>query len=111
MKKKFCLMCLVLIVGCQSLTSPPPSRTAAERRTDRDIVSSIQGSIGAERIARTEAVHVSSYDGNVVLSGVVPDDAVAARLVAIAKSTPGVNKVTNNLTVSEPSAGAGAGGP
>jgi outer membrane biosynthesis protein TonB len=77
---------------------------ACNRANDDTITTQIQAKMYSEPLLKAASVNVSSKDGIVTLTGVVPDD--AARLAAenIASKTNGVKQVIDSTTMAPPAA-------
>ncbi len=94
------LLVLVVIVALVAVACSYFRGTSArETVDDAYIVSAINGKILAAPDLKFLQINVDSYDGNVTLSGRVPNKEAEQKLISIAKGTKGVKKVTTNLIV------------
>ena len=75
---------------------------ACNRANDDTITTQIKAKMYSEPLLKAASVNVSSKEGIVTLTGVVPDD--AARLAAenIASKTSGVKQVVDSTTMAAP---------
>lgn len=85
---------LVMISGCETTTG----RTAGEIVDDSVIKTEINSKIIKDPDLHLFKINVDSYEGNVTLSGRVPNKQDEDRLITLAKETRGVRSVTSNLT-------------
>jgi osmotically-inducible protein OsmY len=67
---------------------------------DTTITTKVKTAFAGGKDIKSNDIHVTTTAGVVKLSGQVQNSEMAARVVAIAKSTKGVRGVTNNLRVS-----------
>jgi hyperosmotically inducible protein len=67
--------------------------------TDTKITTKVKAAFAAGKGIDSDDIHVTTTAGIVKLSGEVKNSRMAARLVAIAKNTEGVQAVTNDLQV------------
>src|SRR5437016_6945109 len=75
-----------------------------EGNDDSTIVSDIQAKLFDDSVLKTRAIHVTSQDGVVTLSGTVNTDLEKAAVDRIASRESGVKKVVDGLTGSGSSA-------
>lgn len=83
------------LAGCTYL----PGKTAGQSMDDTVITGDIKAKIFRDPELKTWAVDVDTYQGNVTLSGQVPNKAAERRLTEIAQNTKGVRSVKTNLQV------------
>jgi hyperosmotically inducible protein len=91
-----------VVIGCSHMTG----ETAGQGLDDSVITSDIKAKIVKDPELKTFAIDVSTYQGNVTLSGQVPNMAAEQRLIEMARDTKGVKSVRTNLRL----AGAAQGG-
>jgi hypothetical protein len=93
-KGALCLICLVLLFfslqGCKS----GAGAMKEEKIPDSTIAAEICSSLAE---AGLPPVRVFVIEGRVVLSGVVPSPEAKEKAIAIARNTPGVTLVSNDL--------------
>ena len=80
-------------------------RTVGDMWDDSAITSKIKTALVKDPDVQARKIDVDTVEGNVVLTGVVPTSTEANKAAKIAKSIPGVKKVTNNLQVGSRSFG------
>lgn len=98
--RKSAIVLLVVLVGlfaCQSMTG----RTAGQTVDDSVIKSEINGKILADPDLKFFQIDVASFNGNVTLSGQVPNREAETKLLNIARNTKGVKSVKSNLQVKQ----------
>jgi len=98
--RKSAIVLLVVLVGlfaCQSMTG----RTAGQTVDDSVIKSEINGKILADPDLKFFQIDVASFNGNVTLSGQVPNREAETKLLNIARNTEGVKSVKSNLQVKQ----------
>jgi predicted small secreted protein len=95
-----------LFAGCTHFTG----KTAGQSFDDTIITGDIKTKIMKDPELKTFAVDVSSYQGNVTLSGMVPNRAAEQRLILYAQDTKGVKSIRTNLRMAGAAPGATAGG-
>ncbi len=88
-----CVFMSTVFVGCSHFTG----KTAGQSLDDTVITGDIKAALIKDPELKTFAIDVSSYQGNVTLSGLVPNKAAEQRLVQYAKDTKGVKSVKTNL--------------
>jgi hyperosmotically inducible periplasmic protein len=66
---------------------------------DTSIVAQIKRALLADQELAQFVIDVDSKEGYVVLSGVAPSEAARDRATAIARATPHVNDIANQLSV------------
>jgi osmotically-inducible protein OsmY len=98
-----------LLAGCASLVvggapsgghdGAAPRSSSAGTSHDAAITSSINSRYVNDRSIDALAIRVTTYQGVVTLQGSVKSEAVAARAVELARSTPHVRRVVSRLTV------------
>ncbi|HEX5340662.1 MAG TPA: BON domain-containing protein [Gammaproteobacteria bacterium] len=76
------------------------SRSHASADTaDRDLAQAVRTSLEGDSQTRAAAISVHSSRGDITLQGSVADAGVLGRAVALAASTPGVQKVVCEIVV------------
>ncbi len=95
--KPIVLLCVVLTVAaaCRSMTGESAGRNV----DDATITTEVKAKLAAERASNLTRVSVSTANGMVSLSGVVPTPTDRARAEEIARGVKGVTGVTNALQV------------
>ncbi len=98
MKKAFLLFAVLAFVsiafaGCSHFTG----KTAGQSLDDTVITGDIKSKIVKDPELKTFAIDVSSYQGNVTLSGMVPSRSAEQRVIQYAQDTKGVKSVRTNL--------------
>jgi hyperosmotically inducible protein len=92
--------CAALIVGGEpSGGHDTASRGVAQTSHDAAITSSINSRFVHDSEVDALAIRVTTWQGVVTLQGSVRSQAVAARAVDLARSTPNVRRVVSRLTV------------
>ncbi len=86
-------MVLGTFAGCSHITG----KTAGQSLDDTVITGDIKGKILKDAELKTWALEVNVYQGNVTLSGMVPNKAAEDRLVRMVEETKGVRSVRTNL--------------
>lgn len=84
-----------IVAGCSHMSG----ETAGQNLDDSVITSDIKAKIVKDPDLKTLAINVATYQGNVTLSGQVPDMAAQQRLIQLARDTKGVKSVRTNLRV------------
>jgi hyperosmotically inducible periplasmic protein len=87
--------------GAQSASTAIP----AGRKADRALRRQVYAAIGKDKSISAGDISVIARDGAVTLNGTVVEAAQISRVEAIARGVPGVNSVTNKLTVKKPFGG------
>jgi osmotically-inducible protein OsmY len=67
--------------------------------SDRDLAQAVRTSLDNDSQTHAAAISVNAHDGDITLQGTVDDAAVLGRAVALAASTPGVQKVVCELVI------------
>lgn len=99
---------LALGAGC---ATTQPRETTGQYFHDAAITSEIKARILEDRTLQGFQIKVDSYRGHVLLSGFVDQASQIAGVVRIARTTPGVVSVRNDLVVKSVAAGGTGGGP
>ena len=89
---------LGLGAGCRSTTG----ETLGQNMDDTKITSAVKTKLAADKAATLTRVSVTTVQGNVSLTGIVPTAADRARAEDIARRVDGVQQVTNNLKAEKP---------
>jgi hyperosmotically inducible protein len=99
MRKSIVLLLVVLLAlfACASTTG----RSASQTVSDDAIKSEINGKILANPNLKFFQIDVASFDGNVTLSGMVPNRQAETELLNIARNTKGVKSVKSNLQIKQ----------
>jgi hyperosmotically inducible protein len=66
---------------------------------DSAVTAKVTAALHAEKNVKSRDIHVETFQGKVVIKGVVPDRAQADRAAKVAASVEGVKAVENRLTV------------
>ena len=89
---------MALGAGCRSTTGT----SLGTNLDDTNITSQVKTKLAADKMASLTRVSVTTVNGNVSLTGVVPTGADRARAEDIARRVAGVQQVTNNLQAEKP---------
>jgi len=92
------LVVLALGAGCRSTTGT----SFGTNVDDTKITSEVKTKLAGDKMASLTRVSVTTVNGNVSLTGVVPTGADRARAEDIARRVTGVTQVTNNLQTEKP---------
>jgi hyperosmotically inducible protein len=90
----FCMGITALIIGCQST-----GRTAGQFIDDVGIAAAVQAKIFDDDMLRSLPIKVTSYQGEVTLTGAVDSSKAKRKAEKLAYSVKGVRKVNNHLKV------------
>ncbi len=93
------LVLAVLLVGALSACQTPAGRTAGEVVDDTTITTKVKAKLFKDSILKGFAISVTTFEGEVTLTGAVDTEAEKKRAESIAFSTAGVKKVNNLLKV------------
>jgi BON domain len=93
MRRKSMLLVALLVVALAA--------GCAKKSDDAALVTKIQSQMFADQLLKNANLQVTSNDGEVTLTGTVPDDAAHLDAYKIASQTPGVTKVNDQMTVQE----------
>ncbi len=97
------LLAAVTVSGTQILAgcaATPTSRSTGQVADDATITTRVKAALAKDEGLRNAMdVSVTTYQGNVQLSGFVNSPEIAQRAVRIAQSVPGVQRVTNSLQI------------
>jgi hyperosmotically inducible periplasmic protein len=96
------LFFLLLIVCCTAFFTScytPAGRSPGEVVDDATITTQIKTSLLAEKILNGIAISVTTFEGDVTLTGAVQDSAQVKKATDIARSVRGVRKVDNLLKI------------
>ena len=86
------------VAGCVSVTGNDPTlRTPRELLEDRRIEREAKARLAADEGLATNHINVVSYDGIVLLTGEVVDDALRSRAERALGNVPGVRRVHNEI--------------
>ena len=108
----FLILCLLALSGCQlggTLLNAghrlyamiADDRTATDDWTDVRINAAIRDAMGQRSAALIVDVEVTVFEGNVLLTGIVPKGEVLNDILAATWSVPGVRKVYNYVRVGD----------
>lgn len=67
--------------------------------SDRDLAQAVRTSLDGDSQTHAAAISVNAHDGDITLQGTVDNAAVLGRAVALAASTPGVQKIICELVI------------
>ncbi len=98
-----------ILAGC---AATPTSRSTGQVADDAAITTRVKTALAKDEGLRNAMdVNVTTYQGNVQLSGFVNSPEVADRAVSIARAVPGVQRVTNSMQIAsrQNRSGASAG--
>ena len=87
------LIVVALAVGCRSTTGT----SFGQNVDDTKITSEVKTKLAGDKMASLTRVSVTTVNGNVSLTGVVPTATDRARAEDLARRVTGVTQVTNNL--------------
>lgn len=91
-----------LLVGAPLAASAAPANAAqAASASDSDITARVKSQIDAQSDFKGMEVEVSTAQGVVTLKGVAPSPLARAKVGELTKSTEGVTKVINKMTLSK----------
>ncbi|MCO6412142.1 MAG: BON domain-containing protein [Thiogranum sp.] len=103
--KLVCLSLVFSLTACATAVVGGAARggynTDAASGSDASITSAISASYVRDDLVSAFDVNVSTWRGDVTLSGSVPSQRAAQRAVELAKSVRGVKRVVSNLTIRE----------
>ncbi len=97
--RKSIILLLVVLIAVTAACTKTTGRTAGQNVDDATIKSEINGKILADPNLKFFQIDVASFDGNVTLSGAVPNRDAETRLLNIARNTKGVKSVKSNLQI------------
>jgi len=87
---------LTLSSGC---ASTPTQESTGEYIDDATITTKVKSAFVSDEVVKAMQVDVTTFKGNVQLSGFVDTAAQKERAGQVAAGVTGVTKVTNNITV------------
>ncbi len=90
---------LFFIVGILASCQTPAGRTPGEVVDDATITTKVKAKLFKDSILKGFAISVSTFEGEVTLTGAVNTLAEKERAEALARSTYGVKKVNNLIKV------------
>lgn len=90
----FLAVSLVSVGGCESMGS---QQTTGEYLDDSVITTKVKEAILQDPMTKVLDINVTTYNGDVQLSGFVSSEAEAGRAVQLAHGVKGVKSVTNNM--------------
>jgi osmotically-inducible protein OsmY len=93
-----CAMLAVLGAGCRSMTG----ESAGKNVDDATITTQVKAKLTAEKASNLTRVSVTTANGAVSLTGIVPSPADKMRAEEIVRGVTGVRTVANNLQVEKP---------
>ena len=109
----FCLLCVPVMQGCVGVAATGAAVggvTAQDRRTpgkflddeliEQNVLSAVYGDEG---MASQVHVNATSFNGLVLLTGEAPGDSLRTRVTEIARGTPSVRAVQNEIALMAPS--------
>ena len=89
------VLAALVMSGCASITG----RTAGEIIDDSTIVTEINAKIVGDKELSYLKIDVDSKQGNVVLTGFVPNEKAEARLIELSRQVRGVKAVKSKLKI------------
>lgn len=92
----FLAVSLVSVGGCQSMGS---QQTTGEYLDDSVITTKVKAAILEDPMTKVLDIKVTTYNGDVQLSGFATSQAEADRAVQLARGVKGVKSVTNNMQI------------
>ena len=92
------MVMLALGAGCRSMTG----ESAGRNIDDTTITTEVKAKLAAEKASNLTRVSVTTANGQVSLTGVVPTPADRTRAEEITRGVKGVQGVANNLQVQKP---------
>ena len=111
-----CGLCVPVIQGCIGVAAVGMGTGAAvaqDRRTpgayidDGLIEQKVHAAIRGDDLLREQShVNVTSFNGRVLLTGQAPGESLRSRIIRIARDTPKVRTVQNEITLGAPSSTA-----
>lgn len=84
-----------------SKTPPEPRRTMAKKMDDASVTALVKASQLAHLSTSTITTKIETKDGVVTISGIAKSAAEKKQISKLASSTPGVDKVVNEMTIKE----------
>ncbi|HSR10843.1 MAG TPA: BON domain-containing protein [Thermodesulfobacteriota bacterium] len=101
MKRKWAFFILVAVLGVAVLSScsTPAGRSAGQVTDDATITSKVKSELLLDDRVKGLAISVDTFEGNVTLTGGVPNQEQKDVAGRIARSVNGVKKVNNLITV------------
>jgi hyperosmotically inducible periplasmic protein len=87
---------VILATGC---AGNDKDRSTGESIDDRATTSRVRGVLGDDTVYKYSDVKVTTFKGQVQLSGFVDSKEQKSRAAELAKGTAGVKEVENNITV------------
>ena len=81
------------------VTTPGSDRTAGQVIDDAGITAKVKAALIAEKGVNGMSINVDTSEGNVTLTGKVPDPTQVERATQVARGIDGVKSVDNKLTV------------
>jgi len=99
MKRKVIVLITLLLVGVISLSScrTPAGRTPGEVIDDATITAAVKAKLFRDPYLSGFAISVTTFKGEVTLTGAVGTEFQRERATAVARSVPGVRAVHNLL--------------
>ena len=98
-KKILLALSFVFLAGCQSTSTMTTGNFFPLLSSNDHVVTTVHEEIAKNELVSNLKVHVEAKSGVVLLSGYVKTIRQSDTLEAIAKKTPGVKSVQNNLIV------------
>ena len=95
------LVLAVLLMGIVLSCQTPAGRTAGEVVDDATITTKVKAKLFKDSILKGFAISVTTFEGEVTLTGAVDTEAEKKRAESTALSTAGVKKVNNLLKVKQ----------
>jgi osmotically-inducible protein OsmY len=88
------LAAVMTLAGCATM----PDNSVLQPTTDAQLADAVLQRLNQDAMTGKSAFGVKAESGVVTLYGSLPNNALRARAIAIARSTPGVKDVINKIT-------------
>jgi osmotically-inducible protein OsmY len=93
----FALPAFVFIDGCKSTVTPAASVPGQIATDDAALAARVKQALAADSGLRSLPMSVATYRGVVQLSGYVDSDVQMQKALAVTRSVPGVQSISNDL--------------
>lgn len=101
-RAKLGLSAAILMVALSACAGGPARESTGEYLDDASITTKIKTAFVQDTTVSAMNVKVETFKGNVQLSGFANDQAEVERAVRIARTTPGVKSVKNDIRLKQP---------
>lgn len=91
----FCVLILAVFCSCQT----PAGRTTGEVIDDASITTQVKAKLLNDEVLTGIAISVSTFEGEVTLTGAVKTSKIKQHATRVARSVAGVSKVRNLLKI------------